>query len=142
MPTVIEEDYPIWMWNEDELTGRRAYIIGGPKRNDPPHVNDFYVNGVYKKELKYKNMSNIEKKDTSQNATNESDCRAKNNFAGLTSQEQEVLEKLIDTWNSFVDLPVYDPNHLVDMRQYIDNARRIVQERVAYRTNPEFFNKK
>jgi hypothetical protein len=45
----------------------------------------------------------------------------------LTSQEQLVLNKLVEAWNSFVALPVGHPNGVNEFRSTIREARILMR---------------
>ena len=44
----------------------------------------------------------------------------------LTDEELELIEKLADVWNTFVELPVVHPDHNEEFRYGIHQLQRIV----------------
>jgi hypothetical protein len=61
---------------------------------------------------------------------------------GLTRQEKKVMRLLAEAHNIFVKLPVQFKDDAAEWAGIINYAHRIVQSRVAVRTNPKIHSYK
>ena len=59
---------------------------------------------------------------------------------GLTGQEEAVMNALIRAWNQFLELEQSHPDDLVDFKDAIHEAQRILAMRVVRRDHPDYWN--
>jgi len=61
------------------------------------------------------------------------------NSIGLTTEEQTILNHLIDAYNEFISLPEQHPQDNDEFTQHIHILQRQVMSRLARRVHPELF---
>lgn len=59
--------------------------------------------------------------------------------SGLTRQELQVAEALVQAWNGFTQLENLHPDHVADFRRAIHDCQRILASRVTARTFPKYW---
>lgn len=58
----------------------------------------------------------------------------------LTTEEKDILKDLSSAWNKFVALDNKSQDDIIEFKDSIHNAQKLIALRIARRNNPEIWN--